>query len=101
MWQSAHHSSHHGGNECFDPDRDRFAGWGRGQGHEQHHGGGWNEHAGFNDPGWGGGQACHNDPGWGGLGDCHDDRGWGGPGDCHDGGRGLIGADHNSFLVCH
>ena len=89
MWHSAQHSSHQGGNECSDPDRGRFDGWGRGQGHEQHHGGGWNEHNGFHGTGWGGGQ------------DCQDDRGWGGFDDCHDGGRGLIGFDHNSFLVCH
>jgi len=99
MWHSSHHSSHDGGNECFDPDRERFDGWDGRQGPEQHHGGGWSEHGSFNGPGWGGDCDRHDDRGWG-FGDSHDDRGWG-FGDCHDGGRGLIGFDHNSFLLCH
>ncbi len=83
MWQSAHHHvRNHGGNDCFDPGRDRCDDWdrdrGHGHGHERHHGGG---------NGWG-------DPG------CHDGGNWGDPG-CHDGGHGLINFDHNSFLACH
>jgi hypothetical protein len=86
MWHSAHESSHHGGNDCFEPHRQHSGGWGHGHGHDHHHGGGWGGHGGF-DPGWGGGRDC--DPGWGDF------------NDCHDGGRGLISFDHNSFLVCH
>jgi len=112
MWHNAHHGNSHGGNDCSDPGRGHLGGWN----HEQHHGGGWGEHGVFNGPGWGGdcGRVdgpgwgggfgeCHDDRGWGGgFGDCHDERGWGGGfGDCHDGGRGLIGFDHNSILVCH
>jgi hypothetical protein len=97
MWHNAHHSNPHGGNDCFEPGRDRFGNWH----HEHHHGGGWGGHGVFNGPGWGDDCGRLDDPGWGGFGDCHDDRGWGGFGDCHDGGRGLIGLDHNSILFCH
>ncbi|GIM90022.1 hypothetical protein [Paractinoplanes toevensis] len=87
MW----HSAHRGGNDCFDPGRERFVGWGRG--HEPHHNGGW------------GNQGCDEGGRWGGVQDCDDGGRWGGIQgglqDCHDGGRGLISFDHNSFLVCH
>lgn len=92
MW----HSAHHGGNECFDPGRERLGGWG--QGHEPHHNVGWGDHC-VSDPGWRGG--CDDDPGWINGCDPHGDRGGWGGGDCHDGGHGLISLDHNSILVCH
>jgi hypothetical protein len=46
MWHSAHHQNlHDGGNDCFDPGRDRCDDWnrGHGHGHERHHGGGWSD----------------------------------------------------------
>ncbi|MEU4245046.1 hypothetical protein [Actinoplanes sp. NPDC026619] len=105
MW----HSTHQGGNDCSDPGRERFVGWGRG--HEQHHGGGgWGNHGcndgdprgGWDEGGpWGGLQDCHDGPRWSGIQDCHDGPRWGGIQDCHDGGRSLISFDHNSFLACH
>jgi hypothetical protein len=107
MWHSAHQQNHHGGgNDCFDPGRDRCDGWGSDRGHggsEWHHGGGgWVDPSCHNGGGWVD-PSCHNGGGWADP-SCHDGGGWGGSWgrqDCHDGGPSLINFDHNSFLACH